>query len=863
MNEAHIQKHINSLPFCTGSFNAKVAFIGEAPGRTEALSKSKEPFIGQSGKQLRKWIQEAGLNIENCYISNVLKQWPPGNNFALFARKNPKLIQTYQKVLEMELGLLHDCNVFVPVGGIALKVLTHGRYKSITNWRGSIIESELKPKSKNKQKCIPILHPAALLARNWKMSTPTRMDIKRIAEESIHPAINLPEREYIIRPKFNDVFEFLRDLIENTPNVVFTKTNKKIAPKKTTDVISVDTETKEGGRIVTIQLCRNAKTAICIPFQYGNGNSYWPKEQEILIWKLLSKVLHNKHLVGQNFLMYDAFILGIQGFDQDKILKNVYLDTMEAFQCLQPDLPKSLAFLTSIYTKEPYYKAEGKEGIKDWTPSVGDEQFWIYGCKDVLVVHEMFPKILKGLQNSHFSTYWNRFQRNGLNKRRGKPTSLEYEYPYIAERFKESTQYNFYKSHYHGMAPHRLTMTRKGIKIDENAKEKIKVKISRELLEDQCKLTILAGKNVNVKSSPQMQQLLYKDMKLPVQKTYKGKVTCNEDALVALTSLHDSEILKLILKIRQNRTLMSNYVNVLYDSDKRIRSSYGFTETGRFASRKCPLRTGYNMQNWPRSMRGMIRSDSNFHILVEMDLSQAESRIVAYKSRDHDLIQAYEDGKDIHKNTASNILRKIIDDITKSQRYTGKRVNHAANYDMQAKKFSLVYNKDATKNKVDLITEKVADVLLGRHHMKHPAIRHTYHFETKRLIGKIKAMYNYWGRRMIFHDRIGSKLFRKGFAWYPQSTVGDLTNLIFRKLYDTIQILNQGHDSLVMQIRKQDLEHAVRIMWKAAQIPLTIEGRTFTIPVDFKYGTHWGGSMKELEVNNRGIIININNNKIG
>ena len=806
METSYIQERIATLPYRSGSLkNAKIAFVGEAPGQHEESDDEKRPFIGPSGTLLRNWIKNAGISTDEYYMTNLLKERPPGNKFHAFVKKNPETLIAHTKLLQIELSLLENCNLIVPVGGPALKAIT-GK-NGIINYRGSILKSIILPEGKNK-KCIPIIHPAAIM-RQWHNIAPTLVDLKRIRTDSYFPELKLPQRECIIRPKFDDVMEFMRNLIEDTHDIDAKRTIRK------RDIISVDTETKEGGRIATIQFCNDSTIALCIPFQYGSGASYWPIDQEIVIWKLIANILYRKYLVGQNFLMYDTFVLGMQGFDPWRILNNVYLDTMEAFQCYQPTLPKKLGFLTSLYTREPFYKHEGKEtiGMKDWSPTVSDDKFWIYGCKDVLVVHEMFDKIKQDLVKHNL---WQN-----------------------------------YRERYQGMAQRRLKMTFRGIRVDLEKKEQIKKQTFKNALEQQCKLTIVAGSNINVRSTPQMKKLLYTDMKMPVQfiKGSDGErhITCNEDAILKLASANRSEVFDLILKVRHYRTLWSNYVNVKSDSDDRVRSSYGFTETGRFTSYKCPFRTGYNLQNWPPDMRVMLRSDDDDHVLIEMDLSQAESRAVAWKSRDLDLIEAYSSGIDVHKQTASNIFQIPMDDITDPQRYTGKRVNHAANYDMGPPKFAIVYNKDAAKNKVELININEAQIFMYRHHLAHPSIKQTYHRELIEEVSRTKTLFNVWGRRVVFHDRVGQELFRQAFAWWAQSLVGDLTNIIFDRIADVVRIVNQGHDSLMAHTHKDRVMETIKIMWTAAQIPITIEGRELVIPVDFKYGTHWGRSMKKIE----------------
>ena len=791
------------LPYHCGPIDtAKIAFVGEAPGASEANHPHKHPFVGKSGSWLRTWMKQVGIDPESVYMTNVLKERPLDNNFQKFWKLNPKTIDTHISLLFEELSLLPNLNLIVPVGGRALNVLCNSGTPetntkkgglSITNWRGSIISAN-RGKITGK-KCIPIIHPAAIM-RAWLDRVPTLEDLKRISEDQHFPELRLPEREYLLRPTFDEAIEFLTYIYESKRP------------------ISIDTETKRGGYIATNQFCIDSKTAMCIPFQYQSGLSYFSLDQEQAIWRAISQILHNRKIVGQNFMMFDTFIYGMNGMNWKRIINNVVMDIMEGHQCLQPQLPKSLAFLTSIYTREPYYNSKGASGKKDvtrkeWAPSVGENKFWTYGCKDVVVVQEIYPQVKQQLLDA------------GL--------------------------LDFYEKRYHKMAHRRLSLSFNGIKFDDSKRKAVGQNLQRQVIKYHCKLMRITGENLNVKSAKQMKKLLYETMKLPVQKTRQGKVTTGEDALLALAASHPSETFDCILKVRHYRTRYSNYVKVKVDSDGRIRSSFGFAETGRFTSSKCAFGTGYNLQNWPRDMRVMLCADTPDDVFVEMDFKQAESMAVAFKSRDVDLIQGYLDGIDMHKRTATHLFEKDMDDIIYGERYTGKRVNHAANYEIGHYRFAQVWNKDAADNNVNLIDGKTAKTLLDRHHKAIPSIRGIYQKEIREEVSKTKMMVNVWGRRMIFHDRIAPDLFRQAYAWWAQSLVGDLTNIVFDGVADKVTVVNQGHDSLLVHCRKSHFMEDSKILLDKALIPIQVEGRELIIPVEFKVGHNWK-EMQEFEV---------------
>ena len=87
------------------------------------------------------------------------------------------------------------------------------------------------------------------------------------------------------------------------------------------------------------------------------------------------------------------------------------------------------------------------------------------------------------------------------------------------------------------------------------------------------------------------------------------------------------------------------------------------TKSGRLSSSKTIFGTGTNLQNQPAEMKGYMMADDGF-VLYNMDLSQAENRVVAYIAPEPSMIQAFENGTDIHSQTAGLIFRKPVDEIS-------------------------------------------------------------------------------------------------------------------------------------------------------------------------------------------------------
>lgn len=771
-------EEISRLPYRRGPFDAKVAFVGEAPGEHEESDLLKRPFIGPSGHLLEEIMRAIGIDPSQVYFTNVYKERPDEKKIEKWMKLHPDKDSIYTTLLDRELASLPNLNLIVPVGLISIKKIC-GK-NSIESWRGSIIPATLS--GVKGKKCVSIIHTAAIL-RNWLYKPATVIDMQRIKEEMEFPEIKLPEREYKIRPTFEEVMD----------EISMWKSSK--------DLLSIDLETLPNPqRIVLFQGCVSPKRAMAIPLQYKNGKDYWSEDQELLIWKALVDLLHNcgRRIIGQNILTFDIFMFGMYGFSVEKILENVFLDTMEAFQCLEPQLPMGLDFLTSVYTREPYYKSEGKE----WGTKQGEVEFWTYGCKDVMVVHEIAPQLFAELEEEKLL-------------------------PFYQERFQD-------------LAKQRLQMTRTGLRIDEPKRVQLEAEFSRNILIEQARLNVLAGENLNVKSPKQMQTFLYDKMKLPKQWSKTGEITTDEDAILTLSAKYPSKAFEHILTIRNRRTLLSNNIRAKKDSDGRIRCSFGFAETGRFRSYGCPLGSGGNLQNWTPIMRVMVVPDPGY-VFLEPDFSQAEARVVAYEGHIQYMIDVFKAGGDIHATNAAMIYDKLLSEITKKsvERYAAKQLLHAADYDIHGPTFAKTYNKKSVVAGYPLISIAEATSLLNKYHEKVPELRNNYHKNIREQVEKTKILWNPFGRRMKFHERVGNELYRQAYNWFAQSTVADAINVILKVISAYYTLLLQVHDSILIQCKPNQIKDAITIM-NEANPEFIVGGMPLRIPLEFKISeTSW------------------------
>ena len=769
-----------------GRKDCQVAIIGEAPGAEEA--RTGQPFVGPAGTLLTKILYNTGLGRQDCYITNVIKERPPNNDpagFIDFRRggvyTTPQF-DTYVQLLKEELS---DCtaNVIVALGNIALYALT-GR-QSVSKWRGSIMESTLLPG----RKVIPTIHPASAL-RQYLFQHHIQFDFKRIIEESGYPDIRLPVRAYHLGPTFYECLTYLEMI--------------KQRGRTGCDIEVVNEE------VSCISFTHGPFDAISIPFA-GQGTHYFLPDQEAQVWLKIAEVLEDPNIVKvfQNGNFDITFL-----FTKYGIKTKNYEDTMVAQAIMYPDFPKGLDFITSIYTKEPYYKDEGKKHFR-FGGSLQD--FWLYNAKDSAIVDEAIDPLMRDLERlGNVDTY---------------QTQMRLIEPLVYMQYR-------------------------GIKVNVDGREKASKEDGDEIARLDDALRASVGFSLNHASPKQLVDYFYGKLGIkPYLNRKTGKPTTDDMALKRLAR-KGIEAAQIIRDIRSLAKRRSTYLEMPLDKDNRIRCSFNPVGTGslRLSSSKTIFDTGGNMQNLPYDVRQYLIADDGY-IPYQADLGQAENRCVAYIAPEPSMIEAFESGKDIHKRTAGLIFGKPEDDISDdegsceigggvySERFWGKKANHGLNYDFGYKSFALMYE----------IPEADAKFIVDRYHTAYPGVRQ-YHQWVRNQLAKDRTLTNTFGWRRLFLDRWGDDLFKEAYSFIPQSSIARQLNQhgVIAGYYDvrgSHEILNQVHDSIWFQIPKSVgwLEHA-RILLELKQKmehPMSWRGRSFIIPADFEIGTqNWGKHSK-------------------
>lgn len=332
-----------------------LAFVAQSPGKNEV--DQGIPLVGAAGQLTEECAKLAGIPWERCFRSNVIQYRPPGNDFRYFCAKKkadvggnsypyPGLgMNGYLRPvwfdqldrLKAEL-LAYKPNVVVALGNEALWALT--RQTGITKWRGAVLESTLIPGLK----VLPTFHPANAL-REYEHRTIIARDLVKAAFESSFPEIRRRKRRITIYPSIDDLWEWER----------------KHKPQGEA-LLSVDIETKANKFITCIGFAFTSDDALVVPFwsDLREGNSYWrTQKDEEEAWEFVQHMLSTYPVLGQNHLAYDMiFMLFTMGI----VVKNLRHDTMIQHAAYQPELPKGLAFTSSIYCNEPAYKTLKPKG---------------------------------------------------------------------------------------------------------------------------------------------------------------------------------------------------------------------------------------------------------------------------------------------------------------------------------------------------------------------------------------------------------------------------------------------------------------------------------------------------------------------
>lgn len=401
-----------------------------------------------------------------------------------------------------------------------------------------------------------------------------------------------------------------------------------------------------------------------------------------------------------------------------------------------------------------------------------------------------------------------------------------------------------------------------GLKLDLEEQERLRQEVEQKMSQIREEMSSLFPEtsSINLNSHQQLKILLYQEWKLPPV-LEKGKITTSEKAIQKLLQkLKDKDPqklrwLQLYLEWKELSSILSKELQIQpHPWTGLVHTSYSVagTETARWSSSapvfcKSGSKTigGTNLQNRSKPYRSQFKPRFEGWIFVGADYSGAEARIVAYRCNDEQSKKAFQEGRDIHKLTASLMFGIPEHEVTPELRKIGKTIRHASNYDMGWRKLS----------EIMMISASQAKDLLERYHSAFPKIRSVFHRRTAEIVQKTRKLEDAWGLPRFFTGRLNDPdTLREAYAFYPQSTCTHTLNKALLKLWEwskdkTWVALNlQIHDELVLTCEAnpeavKEVLHKIKECMEI-EIPIfdldTEQIVPLILPVEFKIGPSWG-----------------------
>ena len=377
---------------------------------------------------------------------------------------------------------------------------------------------------------------------------------------------------------------------------------------------------------------------------------------------------------------------------------------------------------------------------------------------------------------------------------------------------------------------------RNGVLIDQAILAQHSKELTSRLAELELKAHELAGEPFNLSSTKQLQVVLFEKQGIkPTKKTPGGAPSTSEEVLAELAL--DYPLPKVILEHRGLSKLKSTYTDklplMINPVSGRVHTSYhqAVTATGRLSS------TDPNLQNIP------VRNDEGRRIrqafvagkgnrIVAADYSQIELRIMAHLSQDKGLLDAFSQGEDIHRATASEVFGVPLSKVTGEQRRSAKAINFGLIYGMSAFGLSRQLNIGAgeAKKYMDLYFERYPGVL-------------RYMENTRQLAASNGYVETLDGRRLWLPDIKSSNAIRRKAAERAainapmQGTAADIIkramiavdDWLQKQTDDAVRMIMQVHDELVFEIKAEAVDEAskqIRALMEgsmALDVPLLVE----------------------------------------
>lgn len=468
--------------------------------------------------------------------------------------------------------------------------------------------------------------------------------------------------------------------------------------------------------------------------------------------------------VGQN-IKYDLLVLQNYGI----ALKGKIFDTMVAHYVIQPELHHNMDYLAEIYLNYQTVhieeligeKGKNQKNMRDLEP----EAVYEYACEDADVTLQLKYKL-----------------EEELKKNNDEQVFYEIEMPLI---------------------PVLAKLERNGVLVDTKALKQLSVELTAEMGKIEKEIYELAETVFNIASPKQVGEVLFDKLKVveKAKKTKTGQYVTSEEVLENLR--HKHPVIEKILDYRGIKKLLSTYIDnlplLINPKTGRIHTSFNqtVTSTGRLSS------SNPNLQNIPvrdeegKEIRKAFIADEGCEFF-SADYSQIELRIMAHLSQDENMIEAFNNGFDIHAATAAKIYKIPIEEVNSDMRRKAKTAN-----------FGIIYGISAFGLSERLtIDRKEAKELIDNYFVTFPQVR-TYidkSIATAREKGYVETMFH---RKRFLPDINSHNAIVRGYAERNavnapiQGSAADIIKVAMAKIFESFEaqklrskMILQVHDEL-------------------------------------------------------------------
>lgn len=354
-----------------------------------------------------------------------------------------------------------------------------------------------------------------------------------------------------------------------------------------------------------------------------------------------------------------------------------------------------------------------------------------------------------------------------------------------------------------------LEMEQNGMKVDCAWLESFKILLEKEMQDKQSFIDKTAGSAININSTRQLGQLLFEQLHIPPVKKTKTGYSTDEEVLLQIAPLHP--VVQQILDYRSNAKLKSTYVDnllLMADEEERVHSylDQTGTVTGRLSS------SAPNLQNIPvrtekgRQLRRAFVAEEG-KLLLSVDYSQIDLRVLAHESNDPALVQAFWEGGDIHLQTAAQIFNVMPLMVTEQMRSSAKAINFGIIYGQGPLGLSQALN----------IPMREAKEYIDQYFRNFQGVRCWIdeNIAKARANGFVKTMFGHVRYLPEFNMGVGSMASFAQRAAINTIVQGGSADIIKKAMVDIAQSLHgtevkmimQVHDELIFEVPEKELAY--------------------------------------------------------